>query len=65
MLKGYKYFGSTSIPDKTNEEIFLKSPKNIFWVIFAKRELFQKKSGSVTHIPIWVPNNTQSFRKSY
>ena len=40
MLKGYKYFGSTSIPDKTNEEIFLKSPKNIFWVIFAKRELF-------------------------
>ena len=54
MLKNHN-FHFTQIPDKTNDMIFLKSPKTMFlghfWlflVIFA-RWIFPKKSGSATH----------------
>ena len=55
MLMNHKNFHFTQIPDKTNDVIFLKSPKTMFlghfWlflVIFA-RWIFPKKSGSATH----------------
>ena len=55
MLMNHKNFHFTQIPDKTNDMIFLKSPKTMFlghfWlflVIFA-RWIFPKKSGSATH----------------
>ena len=47
----------------------LKSPKTMFWVIFdhfwsfLPDGIFSKKSGSVTHNFIWVPNTMLSFRK--
>ena len=61
MLMNYKNFHFTKIPDKTNDVIFLKSPKTMFLghflpflVIFSWRGFFfQKKSGSVTHKYIW------------
>ena len=34
MLMNDKNFHFTQIPDKTNDTIFLKSRKNIFWAIF-------------------------------
>ena len=51
MSKGQKYFDSTSFPDKTNEQIFLKTPKTLFWAIlaisghFCWKGIFQKKNG--------------------
>ena len=63
MLMNHKNFHFTQIPDKTNDMIFLKSPKTLFlghfWpflVIFARWGFFSKKSGSVTHNYTWVPN---------
>ena len=71
MLMNHKNFHFTQIPDKTNDIIFLKSPKTMFlghfWsflVIFAQWEkFFSRKSGSVTHNYIWAPNTMLSFRK--
>ena len=58
MLEGHKYFHSKPLPDKTNERIFLKSPKTLFldhfWpflVIFAKR-YFQKIELCHAHGPL-------------
>ena len=34
MLKNHKNFRFTQIPDKTNDVIFLKSPKTLFGAIF-------------------------------
>ena len=34
MLMNHKNFHFTQIPDKTNNVIFLKSPKTMFWAIF-------------------------------
>ena len=69
MLKGHKYFHSTSFTDKTNN--FPKKSKNPifgpFLTIFGhlcQKGIFQKKkTGSVTHIYIWAPNTIQSLRK--
>ena len=40
MLMNHKNFHFTQIPDKTNDVIFLKSPKTIFWAIFDNFWLF-------------------------
>ena len=67
MLINHKNFHFTQIPDKTNNVIFLKSPKTMFWAIFdhfCLMEIFSKKSGSVTHNYIWAPNTMLSFRKN-
>ena len=55
MSKGNKYFYSTPFPDKTNEQIFLKSSKPPFLGHFCWKRIFPKKSGSVTHISMWAP----------
>lgn len=53
VIKGHTYFLSTPFPYKTNEQVFLKTPKphiraisdNYFW-----KRIFPKKSGSHTHL---------------
>ena len=69
MLMNHKNFHFTQIPDKTNDVIFLKSPKTMFlghfWpflVIFAWWGFFPKNL-AVTHNYIWAPNTMLSFRK--
>ena len=67
MLMNHKNFRFTQIPDKTNDMIFLKSPKTLFLAIFGHfcpMGIFSKKSGSVTHNYIWAPNTMLSFRKN-
>ena len=72
MLMNHKNFHFKQIQDnKTNDVIFLKTPKTMFLdhfgpflVIFAWRGFFPKKSGSVTHNYIWAPNTMLSFRKN-
>ena len=61
MLMNYKNFHFMQIPDKTNEVIFLKSPKTMFlshfWlflVIFAQWGFFQK-SPALSHITRYRP----------
>ena len=64
MLKGHKYFHSTPFPDKSNEYIFLQSPKTHFGVIFdhywsflLERDFSKKlgqKNRAVMHISIWA-----------
>ena len=53
MLMNHKKFDFTHIPDKTNDVIFLKSPKPCFWAIFdhfCPMEIFPKKSGFHTQL---------------
>ena len=67
MLMSQMNFRFTPISDKTNDEIFLKSPKTLFFiilVIFARWRIFPKKSGFVTQNFIWTPNAMLSFRKN-
>ena len=61
MLMNYKNFHFTQIPDKTNDVIFLKSPKTMFlghfWsflVIFARWGFFPKNP-ALSHITTYVP----------
>ena len=63
MLMNHKNFHFTQIPDKTNDVIFLKSSKIMFFWPFLPDGDFSKNSGSVTHNYIWTPNNMLSFRK--
>ena len=67
MLMNHKNFHFTQIPDKTNDMIFLKSPKTLlldhFWPFLPNGDFFPKKSSSVTHNYIWAPNTMLSFRK--
>ena len=70
MLMNHKNFCFTHIPDKTNDMIFLKSPKNLFlghfWpflVISTQWGLFPKNP-AVTHYYIWALNTMLSYRKS-
>ena len=66
MLMNHKNFHFTQIPDKTNDVIFLKSPKTMFLgilVIFARWGFFPKNP-AVTHNYIWAPNTMLSFRKT-
>ena len=72
MLMNHKNFHFTQIPDKTNDVIFSKSPKNHvfgpFLTIFGHFCLigfFSKKSGSVTQNYIWTPNTKLNFSKNY
>ena len=60
MLMKLKNFHLTQIPDKTNDMIFLKSPKILFWVIFyhfwsflPNKDVFQKIQ--LSHITIDGP----------
>ena len=70
MLMNHKNFHFTQIPDKTNDMIFLKSPKTMFlghfWpflVIFAQWGFFPKNP-AVTHNYIWAPNTMLSSEKT-
>ena len=61
MLMNHKNFHFTQIPDKTNDMIFLKSPKTLFlghfWpflVIFARWVFFPKKL-ALSHTTIYGP----------
>ena len=54
MLMKHKSFHFTQIPDKTNDVIFLKSPKLCFGTI---------SKTSATHNDIWTPNTMLCFRK--
>ena len=69
MLMNHKNFHFIQIRDKTNDMIFLKSPKTMFFdhfwiflVIFAQWGFFPKNP-AVTHNYIWAPNIMLSFRK--
>ena len=57
MLMNHKNFHFTQIPDKTNDMIFLKSPKTMFlghfWPFLPNGDFFQKNPGS--HITIYGP----------
>ena len=67
MLMNHKNFHFTQIPDKTNDVIFLKSPKTKFWAIFGyfcSMGIFSKKSSSVKHNYIWAPNTMLSLGKN-
>ena len=57
MLINHKNFHFTQIPDKTNDMIFLKSPKTMFLGHFWP-------FSAVTHNYIWAPNTMLSFRKN-
>ena len=48
MLMNHKKINFTQIPDKTNDMIYLKSPKNLFWAISDHFSPMGKKSRSVT-----------------
>ena len=61
MLMNHKNFHFTQIPDKTNDAIFLKSPKTMFWghfwqflVIFAWWGFFPKNL-ALSHTTIYRP----------
>ena len=61
MLMNHKNFRFTQIPDKTNDTIFLKSPKTLFlghfWpflVIFARWGFFPKNL-ALSHVTIYGP----------
>ena len=63
MLMNHKNFHFTQIPDKTNDMIFLKSPKTLFlghfwpfWVIFAQWGFFQKLR--LCHTKLYMAPNT-------
>ena len=49
MLMNHKNFHFTQIPDKTNDMIFLKSPRTIFGH-FCPLGIFSKKSGCHTQL---------------
>ena len=70
LLMNLKNFHLTQIPDKTNDMIFLESPKSLFlgrfWsilVIFAQWRFFPKKSGPVTYNHIRAPNSLLNFKE--
>ena len=56
MLMNHKNFHFTQIPDKTNDVIFLISPKNHVFRPFLPHGDFSKISSSVTYNYIWAPN---------
>ena len=68
MLMNHKNFHFTQIPDKTNDVIFLKSPKTMFlghfWSFLPDGDFFSPKTPSVTHNYIWAPNTILSFKKT-
>ena len=70
MLMNHKNAHFSQIPDKTNDVIFLESPKTLFWgqfwsflVIFASWGFFPKNL-AVTHNFILAPNTMPSSRKN-
>ena len=70
MLMNHKNFHLTQISDKSNDIIFLKSPKTMFFgpVLtifghFCLVEISSKKSSSVTHNYIWALKTMLRFRK--
>ena len=64
MLMNHKNFHFTQIPDKTNDMIFLKSPKTLFWGHFwpflPNGDFFQKVRLSQT---IYGPLTPSKFHK--
>ena len=66
MLMNHKNFDFTQIPDKTNDMIFLKSPKTMFlghfWQFLPDGDFFQKIQ--LCHTQLYMaPNIRLSFRK--
>ena len=64
----HKNFHFTQIPDKTNDAIFLKSPKTMFWAIFDHFWSFLTNGDFFKKIwlysCIWAPNTMLSkFQK--
>ena len=57
MLKDHKNFRFTAIPDKTNDFIFLKSPKKpCFWPFLIIFDInFPQKNSVLSHITKYVP----------
>ena len=68
MLMNHKNFDFTQIPDKTNDVIFLKSPKTMsfghFWPFLPGGDFFQKIQLCHTHNYLWTPNIMLSFREN-
>ena len=65
MLINQKNFNFTQIPDKTNDAIFLKSPKTMFWGYFwpfFSLGIFSKNSSCHTKLYM-APNFKLGFRK--
>ena len=62
MLMNHKNFDFTQIPNKTNDMIFLKSPKTMFLGHFCRMGIFSKKSSSVTQLYM-APNIKLSSTK--
>ena len=70
MLMNYKNFHFTQIPEKTNDTIFLKSPKTMFlghfwpfFVIFTQWGFFQKLRRC--HAKLYMaPNTMLIFKKN-
>ena len=54
MLMNHKNFRFMQIPDKTNDMIFLKSPKTLFWDIFARWAFFPKNR-ALSHTTLYGP----------
>ena len=69
MLKDQKNFRFTTIPDKTKDFIFLKSPKNlVFWPFWPFWRYFFQKNSALSHItkyrpltPYYVSEKTNEF----
>ena len=66
MLMNHKNLHFTQIPDKTNDMIFLKSPKTLFlghfWPFLPDGDLLQKIR--LCHTQLYIaPNTILSFRK--
>ena len=68
MLMNHKNFRFTPISGKTNDMIFLKSPKTLFlghfWSFLPDGKFFSKNL-AVTRNYIWAPNTMVSFRKNW
>ena len=67
MLMNHKNFYFTQIPDKTNDVIFLESPKIMFlghfWSFLLNGDFFQKIR--LCHTQLYMATNTMlSFRKN-
>ena len=62
MLMNHKNFHFTQISDKTNDVIFLKSPKTLFLSLFDNFWSFLPDPAATNNY-IWAPNTMLSFRK--
>ena len=65
-LGNHKNHHFKSFIAKTNESIFHKGRKNLFWALlapFSENEIFPEILGSVTYNPTWSSNFMHTIRK--